>query len=98
MRDDFKADLIQIAQLVSALSSDNNGNLVFRDEFIPEGVTLSELLGDGTGGSGSKTHIEEIVPSQWTPTSYSFGSENTYMGYEFVINHKLNLKKNKFLY
>lgn len=92
MREPFAADIVQIAQLINALSSDNLGNLIFTDKFIPNGVTLSELLNSGGSGSGSaKTYIQDVLEEHWTATSYTFDNENTYTGYECIINHNMNL-------
>lgn len=42
--DPFKSTAYQVGQIIRALTSDNTGNLIFRDELNPDGVTLSELI------------------------------------------------------
>lgn len=41
---DFQADSIQIGNLIRALRESANGDLVFRDEFFPDGVRLRDFL------------------------------------------------------
>lgn len=44
MVDSFQATSYQVGQIVRALTSDQTGNLIFRDEPNPEGATLTRLL------------------------------------------------------
>jgi hypothetical protein len=42
--DPFKSTAYQVGRIVRALTSDSDGNLIFRDVPNPDGVTLTELL------------------------------------------------------
>jgi hypothetical protein len=46
---EFKADVVRVANLKRAISESVDGDLVFRDAFLPQGIKLKDLSGSFSG-------------------------------------------------
>jgi hypothetical protein len=88
----FEATYYTVNQIFKALSTDSQGNLIFRDELIPNGVTLSELLESTIVGSKVKKKTFLINADNWSEVTYQFpGEEEETEAFEYIINHNLDL-------
>lgn len=92
--DPFKATQYQVGKILDALSSDSDGNLIFADDLNPAGITLTELIESGGSGSGVGVgYTQDVATSDFTPTSYTFSGEATFLGFEVDILHNFVLSK-----
>lgn len=59
--------------------------------------TLIVTIGGGGGGGGGKSYIKNISAPDFTPTSYTYPGETTFLGFETTFIHNLVLS-NQFAY
>jgi hypothetical protein len=97
----FQSTAYQVGQILNALSTDSNGNLIFADIPNPNGVTLTELLNIIASNSGVLTgskYYKDILTTDFVATEYMFPNQPTYLGFEYTIHHNFNLlSRNRYI-
>lgn len=93
--DPFKSTSYQVGRILNAFTSDANGNLILADVPNGAGVTLSQILAGlvssvNTNLNGS-VYYKDILSTDFSATSYSFGNEPLSLGFEYVIEHNFQL-------
>lgn len=61
---DFKADNIQVGSITKALSENIDGELIFRDASLPQGITLSNLVSDATYAEQIQNNVTAQVTDE----------------------------------
>lgn len=79
---DFKVDNIQVGSITKALSENIDGELIFRDAELPQGITLSNLVSDATFAEQIQNNVtaqvtEEIDVAVQELNAYSQGVLDT---------------------